>query len=531
MQLSALLTRLPKGAVSHVSLADPAVDVYTVALLTPKATRLRDDVLYMGDRTLLAAKNLPDSLSLMLYGSGGESGLDLSNANVVELSDEADPFVCFNTLQAYFLENREQAAIIQRMLAAHFSNSGLQYLIEEAAIALGNPLVVVDTTYRYVAHHLADLEGHDSTLARVMADEISNEIVLDNAVSYIRDQEIDSKIAQLGAPLVRHNDILDCNTMTGAVMVRGVCIAHVMMMEHGRPFTELDRECFDRLLSFVAQEMQKGEVWGPTSGELGSYFLANLLGDRQPSESVTRRRLKAVNFHPKPVFGVVCLHAPGEGLRQDEVEMVAGQLRPMMHHALYTRYHGNLVILVSRDTADDLERPVPLLREVATLNGLSVGISNAFDRITDTRASYEQARAAIRMGEMSRDVFDEQHVYRHCDYAYLRLLDLANRRTNLLSYCHPALKRLMEHDARHGGELMETLFCYLQVSCITKRAATLLNLHKNTLLYRMNRIREILEMDLTSGEDQFVLQMSFRTLMYLGLFLPRVRYSREGLRG
>ena len=76
---------------------------------------------------------------------------------------------------------------------------------------------------------------------------------------------------------------------------------------------------------------------------------------------------------------------------------------------------------------------------------------------------------------------------------------------------------------------METLFCYLQVSGITKRAAELLNLHKNTLLYRMNRIKEVLGMDLTSGEDQFVLQLSFRVLMYLGLFTPRIAVNREKL--
>lgn len=532
MRLSSLLTRLPEGSVARTSLADPDADVYTIGFLTPEKTDLREDVLYFGDTTLLMHKQLPESPHLMLYGSNLPEINDLpSMANIIELAGDADPFACYNALQAYFLEDQEQADIIRRMLAAHFSNSGLQYLIEEAAMALGNPIVVVDTTYRYIAHHLADLEGVDSTLSHVMAEEIRNETVLDNAVSYIREQQIDSKIAELGGPLIRHNDILDCNTMTGAVMVRGVCIAHVMMMEHARPFTELDRECFGRLLQFVAQEMQKNEIWGPTSGEMGSFFLSNLIGDYQPSEAVTRRRLKAINFHPKAVFTVICLHAPNEGLRQDQAELIAGQLRPMMHHALYTRYHQNLVILVSRDTEHDLERDAfRLLREVASLNSLSIGVSNSFERIIETRAAYVQARAAIRMGELARKELDEDRLYQYCDYAYLHLLELANRHANLLGYCHPALLRLAAHDERHNGELMDTLFCYLQVSGTTKRAADMLNLHKNTLLYRMNRIKDILGMDLSSGEDQFVLQLSFRVLMYVGLFSPRVGISQQDLR-
>ncbi|MBR3328280.1 MAG: helix-turn-helix domain-containing protein [Atopobiaceae bacterium] len=531
MRLAPLLTRLPEGSVSNLSLADPEADVYTLGFLTPQGTTIREDVLYFGDATLLERATIPESPNLVLYGSGQpEIGALPPASNIVELSPESEPFSCYNALQACFLEDQEQAAIIRRMLAAHFSNAGLQYLIEEAAMALGNPLVVVDTTYRYIAHHLADLEGVDSTLARVMDEEIRNETVLDNAVSYIQEQHIDSKIAEMGGLLIRHNDILDCNTMTGAVMVRGVCIAHVMMMEHARKFTDLDRECFFRLLSFVAQEMQKNEVWGPTSGEMGSFFLANLLSDHQPSEAVTRRRLRSLNFHPKAVFHVVCLHAPGEGLRQDQVELLAGQLRPMLHHSLYTRYHQNLVILTSRDNASDLEHDAfRLLGEVATLNGLSVGVSNAFDRMIETRVAYDQARSAVRMGDTASHIRCKNRLYRYCDYAYLHLLEQEGRHTNLLRYCHPALSRLAAHDEQHGGELMETLFCYLQVSGITKRAAELLNLHKNTLLYRMNRIKEVLGMDLTSGEDQFVLQLSFRVLMYLGLFTPRIAVNREKL--
>jgi hypothetical protein len=37
-------------------------------------------------------------------------------------------------------------------------------------------------------------------------------------------------------------------------------------------------------------------------------------------------------------------------------------------------------------------------------------------------------------------------------------------------------------------------------------------------------------MDLTSGEDLFMLQTSFRILMSLGLFSPRLRLKRSDLR-
>lgn len=536
MRLDELLARLPEGAVDSVSLSDPACDVYNVAFLTGDACLdPRGDVLYFTDSELLP-DHVPAARQFCCVvvdgASAPQSLVQQPNVNLLWLAAGTNLFTCYNALQTAFLENQELSAIVRRLLVAHFSNQGLQYLIEEAATALGNPIVVVDPTYRYVAYHLGDLPEDDSRLARVMCAEIANETVLDEAVSYIRDSHIDSEIARSKGSYEQHNRILDCNTMTLAVMVRGVCIAHVMMMERSHPFGDLDREAFVRLSGFVAQEMQKSEVWGPTSGELGSYFLENLLGDRSPSVAVTLRRMKALNFHPKELLYVVCLHAPGEGLSQVQAEHVAGQLRPLLHHALYTRHHQQLVALLSRDADVGFSpKAEAKLREVAALNGLTVGVSNIFTSIVETRKAYEQARAAIRYGEQASRTIDDGGLYRYCNYAYAHMMELAGRRTDLLSLCHPALISLMEYDEDHNSELMETLYCYLQVSGSTARAAELLTLHKNTMLYRLGRIRKQLGMDLASGEDLFMLQSSFKVLMSLGMFTPRLRLTREQMRG
>ena len=58
----------------------------------------------------------------------------------------------------------------------------------------------------------------------------------------------------------------------------------------------------------------------------------------------------------------------------------------------------------------------------------------------------------------------------------------------------------------------------------------MLSLHKNTLLYRLGRIRETIGFDLSSGEDLYQLAFSYRILLYLGLYTPRIRIARDDLR-
>ena len=529
MRLDEVLAKLPSDSIDRMSLSDPECDVYNLAFITADTGEpLRGDVLYFADSELLPTQVCDNRhfSCVVVDGASAPEGLEEQpNVNLIWLAQGANLFGCYNAIQMMFLEDQELQGIVQRLLAAHFSNQGLQYLVEEAAMALGNPIVVVDPTYRYVAYHLGDLTEEDTRLARVMAEEIANETLLEEAVAYIRDSHIDSKIARSKGPYEQHNEILDCDTMTLAVMVRGVCVAHVMMMQHRRAFTDLDREAFTKVASFVAQELQKSEVWGPTSGELGSYFLENLLNDRSPSAAVTRRRMKALNFHPKPLLYAICLHASGEGLSQLQAEHIAAQLRPVLHHSLYTRHHQQLVAVLSREQDEGLsDRTVSKLEEVAILNGLTVGISNVCHSLTETRIAYEQARSAIRYGErqMRTGATGEARLFRFCDFAYLQALDYASRRMNLLMLCHPSLRKLMEYDESHGGELMETLYCFLQTAGSTARAAQILNLHKNTMLYRLGRIKEVLGMDLMDGEQVFILQVSFRALISLGLFSPRI---------
>lgn len=419
--------------------------------------------------------------------------------------------------------------VYKRLIAAHLSNQGLQHLVDEAVAALGFPLLVIDPSYRYIASNLSTIPG-DSKLAEVLTEEIAGETLNEQVIAYIRDRRIDASIARTKGPFADFNQILDCNTLTSAVMVNGVCIGHVMMVEGAGAITEKDIAAFTLFTQLVAQELQKSELWGPTSGELGSYFLLNLLNDRRPSDAVTKRRMKALNFHPKDLLFMVCLHAPDEGLSQHQVEHIAAQLKPVLHHSIYTRYHQHLVILLSRDLDEGIsERTEKKLRDVAALNGLTVGVSNSFTDVTETRAAYSQARAAIRYGERMARYLGDEVMHFYSDVSVTHLLDLAGRHASLLEFCHPALLALSSYDERHGSELMDTLFCYLEVAGSTSKAARLLSLHKNTMLYRLGRIREIIEMDLSSGENLFLLQISFRILIAAGLFSPRLHFMRSDL--
>ena len=49
---------------------------------------------------------------------------------------------------------------------------------------------------------------------------------------------------------------------------------------------------------------------------------------------------------------------------------------------------------------------------------------------------------------------------------------------------------------------METLFCYLKNNGSVKAVADEMFIHKNTIVYRMSKIKELLQADLELGEER-----------------------------
>lgn len=413
----------------------------------------------------------------------------------------------------------------ERLIEALLANRGLDHLVEVGSQVLANPVLVVDPTYHYAARGGIELAPEDdSAFASVIRAESEDGTITAEGVHYILETGVDEELARAHGPVFRHNPMYDLDTLTQDVMASGICLGRVMLIAKNHPLGEKDEQVFRMLVALVGQEVQKTGFLSTRNVQAGPYFLARLLDDEQPNPMHTARRMELVGFSPLPTLFVVVLRRREGAMDVRCAQRVRAHLAGFLAHSLSTIYDDELVCLVSRAGEPVLSaRDEATLARVAAANGLMVGISNAFSEATDVRAHLDQARSAIRYGSSYTKILDDTGVYRYCEYTYMEMLDICNDHVNLMNYCHPQVWALWEYDQAHGTELTETLFAYMQNGCNTQRTSALLSLHKNTLLYRLGRIREVTGNDLASGEDLFLFHLSIRTLIYLGILEPRTR--------
>ena len=75
------------------------------------------------------------------------------------------------------------------------------------------------------------------------------------------------------------------------------------------------------------------------------------------------------------------------------------------------------------------------------------------------------------------------------------------------------LKPLLDYDLKHGTELVKTLEVYFNNCRNSVNTASDLFIHRNTLLYRLEQISKILDLDLNNNEQVLIIQLALKALI------------------
>jgi hypothetical protein len=167
----------------------------------------------------------------------------------------------------------------------------------------------------------------------------------------------------------------------------------------------------------------------------------------------------------------------------------------------------------SRDTHDatvDLAARIVERVEASTGARLHAAIGTTVATITDIPLSRRAAEQALAVAKRPATTGRIAHIDDVRSHATLReILDLVADKPELRA---GKLEQLSAHDARHGSSYVQTLRTYLDVGGDIPAAAARLGVHRNSVRYRLARIREISKLDLADPDERVVTELQLRLL-------------------
>ena len=108
------------------------------------------------------------------------------------------------------------------------------------------------------------------------------------------------------------------------------------------------------------------------------------------------------------------------------------------------------------------------------------------------KPEYEDEIRAISPADLA--YFDQMGVY--------RLLYAVPDKSLLRDLCQSKLDPLLQYDEEHHANYVDTLEMYLECGGSIQAMASRMYIHRNTILYRMNNIKQLLGCDLETTEEK-----------------------------
>ncbi len=142
---------------------------------------------------------------------------------------------------------------------------------------------------------------------------------------------------------------------------------------------------------------------------------------------------------------------------------------------------------------------------------LRIGVGNSKAYLDEVKKSRNEASAALRAAEVSGL---KGKIFFYRDQGIYTLLSHVDETRILDTYVEEKLGKLLQADELNDGNLSETLENYLNCSCNVKKTAEEMFLHRNTLNYRLKKIREILGCDLENLDTCLELKLAFLIWRY-----------------
>jgi PucR family transcriptional regulator, purine catabolism regulatory protein len=286
-----------------------------------------------------------------------------------------------------------------------------------------------------------------------------------------------------------------------------------------------DRLAATQGASALALELAKEQAVQAAEDRLRGGFFEAILAGRVNDLGALLKRGQELGYAldaPHSVVLIAIENAPTTLLSRISNQVLSDLNRSGVNAPIVQR-EGSLVVMVPagegglrpRQLAEQLRT-----RLLADQQRPVVALSNPAAQLTEWSRALREAEQSLLLG---RQLFGSERVLAFNDLGVYRLLLLLRDQPELWTFYQETLAGLAAYDAKQQSELLHTLDAYFNNLGNLRRTADAIHVHRNTLLYRLERIKEI------SGKENFLTNPDEYFALWLALKAHRVLKTLDEL--
>jgi|GEM_PF-2248986 len=189
-------------------------------------------------------------------------------------------------------------------------------------------------------------------------------------------------------------------------------------------------------------------------------------------------------------------------------------------------YRGNFYVLCYSKPSDARLSHKKTLAELDELickpHGILCGVSQVFKNLEDLDLAYRQTKIAVKMKDaISRElrIVDEVEtkrvfLFEETLLSFLVAQDNCNKRFLEFMFSHTIIQKLYEEDKQNGTDYVTIFWSYLHQERNATLVAQQLHMHRNTVLYHIEKIQKRFDFDLCIRSARERMLVDYKAFFY-----------------
>ncbi len=417
----------------------------------------------------------------------------------------------------------ERAARIQTTLTQLvLNNQGIPAIASTLARVVHNPVVVQDQFYQVMA--ASDATGAPTELAPVSRDVLAYHSSVNGGQNPRAPFELQA-MPKRG---------LECPRAVAPILSGRQLLGYVSLELEELPAPPLTARALAQAANVVALEMVKDRLAHEVELRQRRGFADDLLSGRYDDPMQMRDRGRYLGHDLRGDFQVLVFDIDQFGryvaelalsdseidaIRRRFLDALLGVAKALSPHAIVAGRNDQLAFILSavnergRQTVERVLAAVEhACRQSLPDMTISAGVGKPYPDLAQIPASFTEASRAL---QVIHRLNARGKTLAYADLGIPRLLFQVENPAEVLDFAHTRMGPVLAYDQRHGGILMAALEGYLRSNQSVPEAAQQLDLHPNTLRYRLHKVEELLGVLLTDIDTLLDLRLACLILRLL----------------
>ena len=426
---------------------------------------------------------------------------------IIEINKNENILQIYNEVRAFFRKDVKYNQFKVSLLEAFLSEEGLSKIIDTASKLLGNPLIVIDLTFKVLAssaiENITDLLWMDNVKKGYCSYEFIAELTkletLKNGRKTKRPFEVTCPISPI-------------KKVAFKIEIKNKTIGNVLLLECEKIIDPDDYDYLMLISEIISKELEKKQFYKNTRNVLSEEILYDLLENNIDNKKIIKGRLKNCSLVSSTHIFLLVIDISNFELKQSVYSRYLGptllNLFPMSN-LIY--YNGDIVIINDREQFLEKQDKTKEIKIFLSQNNLKMGISSEFSSIEDCSIYYHQAITSLEIG----NILDKnERIYQHEDIQPYKFIYKAKDQMLKEDFYNNSIYILKKFDNNNSSQLYETLYIYLKNNHNMTRASEEMFIHRNTLRYRLEKIVALIGLDLDENDNSFKLYYACKSINF-----------------